>query len=548
MSNTFASHPLRILLLILSGEPLTPSTKKHLLHSRKKEHITIVGAKDFQDPSLAQEREVPPEFVTALESIMYKSVAGLDTSNLRTLTSHRVGNPILQLLLRLELSKFGKQRGKDESSIFHTLIPDENLTPDSPSGTFISNIAYDTVGSHLLETVLEFAPAKIFKAIYKNLVKPKLVHLSRNETASYVVCVALERIGKEDLQEAITILGPEFSSLADRGRFKVITTLVERAVAREIDLNPLAAYITGAFISSTPGTFDLTRLLKINTTVPSTKGPLSPDTHPTATRPTTTTTTTTKDHPSTPHASKLIQSLLLSPPPLSPPPLTALTTFPSPLLLNLARHPSFAPLLATALTSPHSPTSARRKLTTSLYGAMSALALDPVGARVVDAVWMGTRGLVFMRERVAEELAEDEPALRACEGGRRVWRTWGMEGYKRKRGEWVAWSRRDGGQAEEDGSTGGFVGWPEDTAAGDGRKDGNRNAGHKGHDHAKKQVTTKGRHLTAIEKARERHGREKARRAEREAKEGRGSQKENQREATVAGSSSAAAATAVSSG
>jgi nucleolar protein 9 len=523
MTNTFASHPLRILLLILSGEPLTASTHKHVLHSRRKEHVSIVGFRENQDESLSQERQVPRTFNIALETIIYTSVAGLDTNQLQALAPHRVGNPILQLLLRLELTKFGKERAKDEKSILHTLLPDKNLTPTSPSGSFITSLTYDTVGSRLLETVLEFAPAKTFKAIYKGFFKNKLSQLSRNDVASYVVCKALCRVGKEDIQEAITNLGPEISSLVDRNRINVVRTLVERAVEREADLEPLAGYLNKAFADSN-GSYDITSLLKLNASLPQSTDNNS--TIPTSDEPTNqantsrhkSTSSTTKPTTSAPpslHASLLIQTLLTSPLPLSTPTFTSLTSLPISLLQTLTRSPIHAPILTTALSihphpSPAATPTARRKLIAALYGHFGALALDPSASRVVEAVWPGTRGLAFMRERVAEELAENEAALRAAPAGRRVWRTWAMDVYRRRRREWVMKSREVDGEAGGSGS--GFVGFPEDDDAASAGAGEDGGAGDVGDRRSAGKIKGKGKHLTALERARERHGREKARR------------------------------------
>jgi len=70
-----------------------------------------------------------------------------------------------------------------------------------------------------------------------------------------------------------------------------------------------------------------------------------------------------------------------------------------------------------------------------------------------------------------------------------------MDVYRRGRREWVARSR---GDAEELEGGSGFVGFPDDEAA----------AGEaKGRE---KEKSKKARHLTALEKARERHGRDRA--------------------------------------
>ena len=45
--------------------------------------------------------------------------------------------------------------------------------------------------------------------------------------------------------------------------------------------------------------------------------------------------------------------------------------------------------------------------------------------------------MAFARERIAEELAESESILRDSRWGRKVWRNWKMDLYRRKRREWV---------------------------------------------------------------------------------------------------------------
>jgi nucleolar protein 9 len=125
------------------------------------------------------------------------------------------------------------------------------------------------------------------------------------------------------------------------------------------------------------------------------------------------------------------------------------------------------------------------------YGHVGELALDPAGSRVIDAVFEGTRGLAFIRERIAEELAENEASLRESFVGRAVWRNWQMDLYKRRRGDWVKQSRYTAGNE-------GFQSFPEEGAPA--------------------QQPSQKKQLTAIEKARQRHAAEKAAKAKAEAK------------------------------
>lgn len=466
MTDRFASHTIRVLLLVLSGLSLSQSNRRSLLQSKKKESIAVSGAPPVNGASAEEQRAVPDSFGEALEKVIARSVAGLDTNYLRALASHQTGNPTLQLLLRLELSHFGKQKAKDESSILHRLMPDEPLVDECESTTFVNGILYDPVGSRLLETIVEFAPSKTFKAIYKVCFKPRLGSLARNEIAGYVVSKVLERLGKDDLEEAVEIIRPEIPRLAEKNRFAVLKTLVDRCVAREVNAEPIARQMETAFDG--PNGFDIARLLKIG------EHPLENGAKADA---------GSQAQPDRVHGSLLAQSMIASPGPLSTLILESLVRLGSPLALKVARDPTASRTLQAALTSPNSSIIFRRKMIQQCYGHAAEMALDPSASHVVDAIWEGTRGLAFIRERIAEELAENEGSLRESFVGRKVWRNWQMDLYKRRREDWVRQSRANAGND-------GFMSFPNEKSD-EGREP--------------------GRHLKAIELARKKHAADKAR-------------------------------------
>jgi nucleolar protein 9 len=69
---------------------------------------------------------------------------------------------------------------------------------------------------------------------------------------------------------------------------------------------------------------------------------------------------------------------------------------------------------------------------------MNELALHSSGSHVADALWHATKDIFFVKERFAQELAQNELPLRDSFVGRAVWRNWSMDLYKRRRGEWKA--------------------------------------------------------------------------------------------------------------
>lgn len=436
MTDRFASHALRVLLLVLAGEPLVES--KSLLQSKRKEHITVSGERHV-DTQQEIKRSVPDSFTEALQNLMSSSVAGLDTTSLRALATHQVGNPTLQLLLKLELSHFGKQKAREETSIIRTLLPDDPITPESDSAIFINGIVYDPIGSHLVEAIIEYAPGKMFKSLYKGLLKDRMASLARNEIAGYVVCKVLERLSRDDLFEAHELIVPTIPSLVERSRYGIIKTLMQRCSVREIDTRALAAQLAEAF-KQADGSFDIKRLLQIEEgETPATNGDAN---H--------------ADHASAPHASEsessanpgaklqgslLAQEMMAIPGALSGLVFDNLVTIPTSTVVKMAQDPIISRTLQAALSSQNATVISRRKLIQQYYGNIGEMALDRSASRVVDAIWEGTHGLAFIRERIAEELAENEPALRNSPCGRAVWKNWKMDLYKRKRPEWVRQSK-----------------------------------------------------------------------------------------------------------
>ncbi|KAF2433808.1 ARM repeat-containing protein [Tothia fuscella] len=471
LTDKFASHTLRVLLVVLSGQPLEQSASKSMIQSKKKEHITVHSSNELT----LEQRKVPESFLAALQDFISKCVSGLDTTYIRALASHPSGNPTIQLLLQLELTQFGKQKAKDENSIIHKLLPDDPITPENDSGKFINGMLYDSVGSRLLETIIEHAPGKTFKSIYRQMFKGKLGTLSKNDTASYVVSKILIRLSKDDLADAVQEFCPQIQLLVDRNRTVVIKTLIERCAVRSVDPTPIATAIEAAY--SGPKGFEITHLLRLNKT-----GSAAPSTDPAYTDSPTSNKPNTKD-PEKLHGSLLAQTMLTIPGPTSDLIFDSLAQLGTPLSISLAKDSTASRTIQAALSAPIASVIFRRKMIQQFYGHIGELALDPSASRVIDAIWAGTNGLAFIRERIAEELAENEAALRESFVGRAVWRNWRMDLYKRKRHDWVLESRKSAGDG------GGFLAFPETELVVDMGKE--------------------NRHMSAIDKARLKHARDK---------------------------------------
>jgi nucleolar protein 9 len=425
LTERFASHVIRVLLLVLSGEPLSDGKSTALVASRRKEKIETTLAS--QQSAASKERSVPKSFVTAVNDMMAAATSALETTYLRALATHPIGNPILQLLLQLDLKRARRNsHHKDEQSVLWKLLPDESLE-GSESAKFLQGIVYDSTGSRLVETIVEYAPGKLFKKLYKNILQERMGSMAKNDTASYVVMKIMERMSKEALEHAVDLILPEIPALVARNRVNVIRTMVERGRIRRADMKPLAASIRDAY-----GHDARARLPKM----------LRLDDAPDNDRAGTTTQEgksfkEKKAHAIDLHGSLLAQSMLQAEE-TSSLIYDSLLALPVDLLVLYAKDPTASRIIQLAVTCETSTVPIRRQLVPLFFGHMVELATDSAGSHLADALWDGTKGSHFMKERLAKELQENETVLRESRYGRSVWKNWSMDLYQRRFYDWQA--------------------------------------------------------------------------------------------------------------
>ncbi|KAI9929057.1 Nucleolar protein 9 [Aspergillus wentii] len=438
LTERFASHTIRVLLLVLAGEPVDLSTSDSVVASRKKERHGVPSAETQEEGTAPQKRSVPESFEATLKKIMNDMVSGLDNTYLRALATHPVGNPVLQVLLYLELSHFGKSSVKDPNSITKRLVSDDTFEEGSESTTFVRGLLYDPVGSRLLETIVRNSPGKFFKSLYKNIICERIGSLARNQTAGYVVLRALERLGKDHLQKAMELIIPEVSGLIERSRLIVPKVLIERCLVRGVNTEPLAKALEAAYDNDPVRRLE--QMLKLEGAPKDSDKEFEQKQNQTS------------NAAEKLHGSLLAQAMLTVPGSLSGLIFSTLLAQSSESIIQISKDPTASRVLQRALTLPTSTPQFRRQFVTRFTGHLKDLALDSSGSHVVDALWPATKDVFFVKERMAQELAQNEMILRDSFVGRAVWRNWSMDLYKRRRGEWAA--KAKGRDQQSDGSNG----------------------------------------------------------------------------------------------
>ncbi|KAK1656921.1 pumilio-family RNA binding repeat domain-containing protein [Colletotrichum godetiae] len=413
LTDRFGSHTLRVLLVVLSGRPLDDAATKSMLKSKKKEYISVQGATATADELTHQLRAVPESFTLATKKIIQDAVSGMDFTALRVLAKHPTGNPLLQLLLELDISLNHKSDKESAASTKDTLL--YRLLPDAPqslsdessqAAEFINSMVYDQIGSRLLETLLTNCPGKIFKALSRNFFGERIATYVRNDIASYPAL--------HDLVEAVKKIIPA-------ARYNVLKTLFERCEARGAyeEKSALTRALTDA-LGSDPKNV-VPKLCHLVEEEPADDKKFQQD------APLNKTALVSAMLKTSGNPTKVAQKSLLATPP--------------DLLVKLATT-SMASMtvLTTALASPAAPQNEffHKALVGTLATHAAELAQSQFGHNVPSR---GDRSIPFhVKQTIIGALAEHERALRDSWMGRSVWRT---------RSDWVKWAKEVDGPAEE---------------------------------------------------------------------------------------------------
>lgn len=445
ITDQFASHPLRVLLIVLSGMSLEDRSTTSVLQSKKKEHnVSTKRIPTTDGISMNGVRPVPTSFRNAVEHVISGATSQLDTTTLRSLATHPVANPVLQIMLALSFAHSSKTDVlNDPRSLFRLLLPEDSIEEGTESAVFINHLLYDPIGSRLLETVVVNAPGKTFKILFRSIFRDRLGSMARNETAGFVVVKILERLGQADLQNAVGPICRELGSLVQRSRTAVVKTLIERCRIRDLDEGPIVDALRTTYGEEAAGR--LPQMLKLAEMMAAIA-----DSNMSAERKKQLDTSDTNRL----DGSLLAQSMLAAPGPLRDLVTTSILAMEMPALNAIAEDRTASRVLQAALIATDPDIRFKRQFMPLFYPHVAKMACHPVASHVVDVLWEASMSLRFVREHIADELLKEEASMRASVAGRAVWRNWCMDTYKTRRREWYNLGVGEKGLNNGDKSTG----------------------------------------------------------------------------------------------
>ncbi|PNY27259.1 Nucleolar protein 9 [Tolypocladium capitatum] len=436
ITDRFASHALRVLLLVLSGRPLDDASAKTLMKSKRKENISVAGsaAADEQNRGL---RAVPESFVMAVKKIIADSTADVDATGLRVLAKHPIGNPTLQLMLELDmtLNKSDQKADSAQPSLLSQLLPGapQSLADaSSEASEFVNGMIYDQIGSRLIETLITHCPGKVFKTLNHSIFLPRIQGYVRNDISSYPAIKVLNRLGRDDLVEAVDKIAPTIPQLVAKKRFNVLKTLFERCAARGV-LDEIKKLMKGLKEGCGTQPADLaTTLCCLGGEKEKSK-----DVEQLA----------RNQYAIQSHGAQLLTALLAISGP-SKGVQEAILALPGDLFIRLATAsmPTVT-LLTTALSTPSANSLFQKSIVSTVTPHTSELATSQFGHNLVNAIAeVPSKGKdlsvpAHMKEAIMQQLGAHEAQLRESWMGRSVWRTWKGDMWKTRRGDWKVWMK-----------------------------------------------------------------------------------------------------------
>ncbi|ODV92864.1 hypothetical protein CANCADRAFT_30887 [Tortispora caseinolytica NRRL Y-17796] len=397
----YSSHSLRVLLLVLSGEPLSSDALRSK-RSSKARAMTNLNTSFQNDP-----REVPEEWKTTAKDIINTILNMYDTiSDLRSAAINPISGPVFQLAVQIDSQSNG-------TVVVNKLFKPAYEEKDDKEKAFMEYLLSDPAGSRLFESVLEFAPYKFKLRLYKLYCRDRLKLLSGREVGGFIIEKLMSALRYKDRVEILDELWPSIPSYLKTNlrllRACVVTSKmcnhhVDQLTAELLDQcdgkNMLVTVLPILAISSSLHEDRSTRLEEMNAVLFLTEFSKF--------------TQKAFDH--------IVDGLL---------------EIKTELCMEMCKHNSYARIWESVFENQWLTPIQARKLINRLFGNFGQLATDKTGSFVVDSCFKATKGLVNYKERIAKELVANESSIRESVSGRNVWKNWDMDNYMFHYSDWM---------------------------------------------------------------------------------------------------------------
>ncbi|CDO92633.1 unnamed protein product [Kluyveromyces dobzhanskii CBS 2104] len=429
VNHQYASHVLRILILVLSSKTLPSSIQNNSTLRSKRSKIArkMIDIKD--NDNYNKVFKTPDSFKVVLRSILaaiyssfthgvsqgsqhFSDIAIADIMKFREICVDKIGSPVVQLIVQVE-GIFDRDR-----SFWHLIFKDTD-EKDSKEESFVEYLLSDAVGSHFLQSVIASTRVKYVERLYNLYMKDRIPKLAkRDTTAAFVLQSLLKVLNSKEVKEIMEELVPDLSVLLNSNmdfgteiidasirqdnflREEIIEQLMKKYYPREsADKNILESC-----------------LLLSSSTLGNTR-----DDWPTA-----------EERRRSLFLEKLIDyddCFLKST-------IDSMLKLPAERFLQMPYHGVFSHVVEHVLQVKRVEIIKRKLLLNVLCTDIVNLSCNAYGSHIVDKLWDFTAKLAMYKERIATSLCGESVKVKNSVYGRQVWKNWSLEQFVRKRYDW----------------------------------------------------------------------------------------------------------------
>ncbi|PIA18352.1 ARM repeat-containing protein [Coemansia reversa NRRL 1564] len=421
MSNEYASHIQRVLLLVLTGKPIEDqmNSKNSIKSRRSAKYMEERNGAPVNHRSLSTQRAVPDSFAAVLDKLLATTSNAMSDYIARGFVSNPVGSPVLQLMLQLqvergELENPGSLLDKCLMGLLSDAADNENSRRDSVIGMMLE----DTVGSHFLQKVLELASRELLQTLYDRYFSGKLQKLAFHPISNFVVqSMFANAKSPAQLKSMIAEVVPIMGDLLFKNRPGVVRALADSCVRLGACYTEIMnALYNGLGVSAGEERRELINLLAFLTPYP---------------------VFVKADYFTlqfTIQGSLIIQSILRFPGDAHEPIMSSYFGQDRDKIYSWCKDPSGSRIIEAIIASPRSQPKTKRRVLEQFTEKFADLAVNKYGSHIVDACW-NVADITF-KEKILKEIIQREARVLDSPFGRIVMRNCGAEQYKRRADEW----------------------------------------------------------------------------------------------------------------
>lgn len=454
IQHQYASHVMRIIILITSAKELPSSTKANSVLRSKKSKVArkMIEIKDNDDFNRAF--QVPPSFKEQLQTIVTSVSSRLDTKSARELAIHKVASPVLQLIIRIE-GIFDRDR-----SVWHLLFLSDKEGKDPKEEAFVEYLLSDSVGSHFLESTIknDGARMKYIERLYKLYMKDRVLKLAKRATTGvYIIQALLFKLKPGEIEYILDELIPQLSGLIsisenhniDLGKSVIDASIARKNYRKDELIDQLFLKFAPNFNRQEPSDDTTTEMFEnVLQLTGSTLGNTRDD-WPTA-----------EERRRSLFLEKLMEydySFVVCA-------WFNCMAMPIERFGQMCMHGVFSHVIEGALVvlpapegEPKSTLISRKKFLNLFSGRIFELVCNSYGSHIVDKLWDFTIFLPMYKDRIASEMVAESHRVKESSYGRLVWKNWSMEMFVRKKFDWKSLVKQQEeayyGEVEEGGES-----------------------------------------------------------------------------------------------